>query len=120
MPDIFDTIILCNECNRKTEKTEIIKDGFSIRTAICPECSQKWYHPSDMEKYNNFQKIKEKVFSVKLRMVGNSYTISIPREIINFNKEFEKRINHMMNLSLEEPEKLSIYFSKRIKELLED
>ena len=112
MTDIFNTTILCNHCEKKAQKVEIIKDGLRIRTAVCPECNQRWFHPLDIEKYNNFQKIKQKVFNVKLRMVGNSYTISIPREIINFHKEFEKRVDDIINLNLEEPEKITIYFKK--------
>jgi|TARA_Y100000310_G_scaffold12560_1_gene12966 NMD protein affecting ribosome stability and mRNA decay len=114
MADIFNTIILCDDCNKKTKKTEIVKEGFIIRTATCPNCNKKWHHPTDIENYKKFERIKQKIFNVKLRMVGNSYTISIPREIINFNNDFEKKINKIISLSLEEPEKLSIYFSKRI------
>jgi|TARA_B100001971_G_scaffold190799_1_gene193847 hypothetical protein len=120
MTDIFDNKILCNGCDKETNKHELIKDGFIIRIAKCENCNKEWHHPSDVEKYNNFKKIRDKTFNVKLRMVGNSYTISIPREIIKFEEEFQKKINQMLNISLEEPEKISIYFSKRIKQFLRE
>ena len=62
-------------------------------------------------------RIKEKEFRVKLRMVGNSYTISIPKEIINFQEEMQEEMEESIRMCLEEPEKLSIFFSKRLRKL---
>jgi hypothetical protein len=50
-------------------------------------------------------------------MVGNSYTISIPREIIDFEEELQE-INKILYLSLEEPEKLSIFFRKELRKFM--
>ncbi len=115
MADIFDNPILCKECNVKTRKTYTDKDGFTIRTLECPKCGKQWPHPLDLQDYENFNKIKNKQFQVKLRMVGNSYTVSIPREIIDFEEEISKEITKMIHMSLEEPEKLTLFFSKRIR-----
>ena len=72
----------------------------------------------DLQEYNNFEKLKQKEFKVKLRFVGNSYAVSIPREIIDFQEEIAKEIDKILYMSLEEPEKLSIFFTKRIKRVL--
>ena len=120
MKDIFDAKVHCNQCNKQTEKTIIIKDGFKLRALRCNNCNKHYYHPSDLEEQKRFQELRNKQFQVKLRMVGNSYTISIPREIIDFREECLKDMNQNMNkmlfLSLEEPEKLTIFFNRIFKE----
>ncbi|MAG46962.1 hypothetical protein CL617_00010 [archaeon] len=117
MEDMFNTTILCNNCNRQTKKSYITKHGFKIRTMDCNKCSKTWYHPADLQDYKNFSKIKDKKFQVKLRFVGNSYAVSIPREIIQF-KELQRELNQILHLNLESPEKLSIIFSKKIRRIL--
>ena len=117
MADIFENTIVCESCNKKTKKAVVIKDGHKIRFWHCEKCNKKWPHPLDIQKYNDFQKIKRKQFKVKLRLVGNSYAVSIPREIIDFQREFNKlskEMHKMISLSLEEPEKLSLFFNKRL------
>lgn len=122
MADIYENIILCNKCNKKTERSFIVKDGFKIRTWQCPICKKQWPHPLDLQEYENFSKIKNKNFQVKLRMVGNSYTVSIPREIIDFERDIqremtqmERRMERIIYMSLEEPEKLSLFFTNKIR-----
>ena len=90
MADIYNTTILCEDCNRKTIKSYIIKEGYKIRTWECTICGKRWFHPLDLQEYNNFEKLKQKEFRVKLRFVGNSYIVSIPREIIDFQEELRK------------------------------
>ncbi len=118
MNDIYNTTVLCENCNKKTTKGIIIKEGFKLRTWECSTCGKRWYHPLDLQEYNNFEKLKNKEFKVKLRFIGNSYAVSIPKEIINFQEEITKEIDKIIYMSLEEPEKLSIFFSKRIKKVL--
>ena len=113
MEDIFDNPILCNNCNIQTREGIILKEGFEVRIKKCPKCSKIIYHPLDLEELKNFNKLKSKQFQVKLRMVGNSYTVSIPREIIEFHEEFHREFDKLINMSLENPEKLSLFFSRR-------
>ncbi len=120
MKDIFETAILCEDCNRKTAKDQIFKEGFRIRLWQCPNCNKRWYHPLDLEDYKNFQRLKNKQFNVKLRMVGNSYTVSIPREIINFESEMRQEMNDIISMMLEEPGKLSIFFDKKIRRFINE
>ena len=108
--DIYSTILLCDNCNKKTEKSFSIKDGFKIRSWECSDCDKHWEHPQDLEDYKKFFSLKQKNFQVKLRMVGNSYTISIPREIIEYTEIRET--GRLVNLSLENPEKVTLFFSK--------
>ena len=109
MNDIFDNLLVCKKCNTETIKAKINKEGFILRGWKCPTCNEVWLHPADEEEYKNFQKIKNKNFQVKLRMVGNSYTVSIPREIIEFHEIKRERL---VDVNIEEPEKITLLFRK--------
>ena len=90
MADLFDQTILCSECGKKMQKVLLVKNGFKIRALRCEKCHKIIQHPSDLEEYKRFMNLKQRPFAVKLRMVGNSYTVSIPREIIDFHREQEQ------------------------------
>lgn len=92
------------------EKIILIKDGFKIRAVNCPSCSNKILHPEDLRDYEQFKKMKDKQFKVKLRFVGNSYAVSIPKEIIDFLGEQEKEVNQMVNMCIEGIDHLSLHF----------
>ena len=114
MKDPFENPILCNDCNVKIEKTLAIKSGFKLRAFECRNCGKVWYHPLDMQNYKNFVSLRKRNFQVKLRYVGNSFCVSIPREIIEFEaieREIDKKIGKMISMMLEEPGKLSLFFS---------
>lgn len=117
--DLFDNVVLCNECNKKMDKVTIIKDNFKIRAWQCPACHKRILHPSDVEEYKKFSAMKQRAFHVKLRMVGNSYAVSIPHEIISFMKKTEemhenmkKRMERMVTLAFEEMGKVSLMFDE--------
>lgn len=84
------------------KQIDIIKNGFNIRAIKCSKCDSKILHPKDEQEYKNFNDLKKKQFSVKMRFVGNSYAVSIPKEIVNFMREQEKIMDDMVNLCLEE------------------
>ncbi len=110
MADIFDNIILCKKCKSKMEKAKISKNGFLLRAMICPKCNEKIIHPTDEQEYNKFINLRNKNFVVKMRLVGNSYAVSIPKEIVSFMREQEKIMNDMVRLCFEEAGKLSLNF----------
>ncbi len=125
MTDIFSNTILCGKCNVKMKFIQIHKNGFILRAVMCDKCGGKIIHPKDEQEYNNFQDLKKKEFSVKMRFVGNSYAVSIPKEIVNFMQEQEKIMDEMVRLSLEEFGRISLSFGNhddhnaRVKELKE-
>jgi len=123
MADLFDEIIVCSNCGKKMSKVAVEKNGFRMRAFQCERCSKRIYHPSDVEEYKRFQGLRQRPFAVKLRMVGNSYTVSIPREIIdlekNMHKEMERQMENMnkiVRLMLEEPGRLSLFFNTEEQE----
>jgi len=86
------------------------KNGFKLRALKCDKCKNQLLHPQDLKEFEDFQIIKRKQFHVKLRFVGNSYAVSIPREIIDFMQDSEKRMNDMVNLCFEEMGRISLNF----------
>lgn len=120
MNDIFDHTILCKDCDKEMKKIKVAKNGFIFRTLQCVKCNNKIVHPADKHEYQNFMNLKNKHFRVKLRMVGNSYTISIPREIANFINEQNKVMDDMVKLNMEKMGKLSLVFYELNKEFKED
>ncbi len=97
------------------KKAGINKNGFILRAMICDKCNEKVIHPVDEHEYNRFINLKNREFRVKMRLVGNSYAVSIPKEIVSFIKEQEKMMDDMVRLCFEGAGRLSLNF----QELLE-
>ncbi|MCK5149555.1 hypothetical protein KAJ87_01365 [Candidatus Pacearchaeota archaeon] len=110
MSDIFDNTILCRKCNFKMQKAKIVKSGFLFRAMICPKCHEKLIHPVDEQEYIKFINLKNKEFRVKMRLVGNSYAVSIPKEIVSFMNEQKKIMDNMVKLCFEDMGRLSLNF----------
>ena len=109
--DIFDNKILCRKCNSVMQKAKVSKNGFIMRAMVCPKCGEKLLHPVDEQAYNRFINLKNKEFKVKMRLVGNSYAVSIPKEIVSFIRNQEKIMNDMVRLCFEEMGRLSLNFN---------
>ncbi|MBU2562400.1 MAG: hypothetical protein KKF68_01945 [Nanoarchaeota archaeon] len=112
MTDIFDNTILCKKCNTKMERARITKNRFLFRAVVCPKCHEKIIHPVDEQEYNRFINLKNKEFRVKMRLVGNSYAVSIPKEIVSFMEEQEKVMDEMVRLCFEDIGRVSLNFGK--------
>ncbi len=130
MSDLFDEVVVCSNCGKRMGKLVIIKNGFKIRALRCDKCQKIIHHPSDIEEYKRFVQLKQRPFAVKLRMVGNSYTVSIPREIVDFHREqeqmhreqeqvhqrFAKIQNEMIKMFLEDVGRISLCFPGAMEE----
>lgn len=114
MTDIFDAKIFCKNCNEEMKPTIVEKAGAELRAVQCERCGDRIIHPADLGHLEQFRDLKRKTFSVKLRVVGNSHTISIPKEIINFMNEMHrqtrKEMDDMVRLCFEDFQRLSIRF----------
>lgn len=112
MEDVFDNKILCKQCDSQMKKGRINKEGFDIRAMVCPKCGHEIIHPEDKDQYHRFKNLRNKEFKVKMRLVGNSYAVSIPKEIIQFMNEQEKMFDDMVRLCFEDFGKLSLNFNQ--------
>ena len=112
MNDIFDNPILCKKCGKRMQKAKLVKNGFVLRLMICPnaECNEKIVHPVDEQEYHKFINLKNKEFKVKMRLVGNSYAVSIPKEIVSFMNEQKSIMDEMVKLCFEDFGRLSLNF----------
>lgn len=109
--DIFENKILCNECGKVMKPALISKNGFNLRAVKCEKCNKVLVHPVDKQEYEEFMRLKQKEFNVKMRMVGNSYAVSIPREIVDFMQEQENIMDNMVRLCFEEAGRISMRFN---------
>lgn len=102
-------------------KAQVLKNNFILRAMVCPDgkCGNKIIHPVDEQEFNKFINLKNKEFHVKMRLVGNSYAVSIPKEIVSFMKTQEKIMNDMVRLCFEDLNKLSLSFGKEKLEALD-
>ena len=116
MKDIFDATILCNSCKIEMERSSVRHEKFELRAIQCPKCKDKIVHPSDLNALQQFDSLKDKTFSVKLRMVGNSHAISIPKEIFDFMREQQRHakreMDDMVRLHCEDFRRLSVIFGQ--------
>lgn len=112
MTDIFENKILCSKCNRVMKPVEIEKNGFVLRAVMCEKCGAKIIHPKDEQEHNNFMQLKNKVFKVKMRIVGNSYAVSIPKEIVEFIKEQERIMDDFVRVAFNDAKRLSLMFGE--------
>ena len=110
MEDIFDHTILCNKCNKKMKPNLLTRNGFNLRTVKCENCGKSIVHPEDKKEYEEFARLKQKEYNVKMRMVGNSYAVSIPREIVDLMQDQESIMNNMVKLCFEEAGRISLDF----------
>jgi hypothetical protein len=92
--------------------SKIQKDGFLLRIVKCPKCAEVIIHPKDEQEFINFNQLRKKHFCVKMRFVGNSYAVSIPKEIVNFMKEQQTLLNDMVNLCFEDVGRLRLDFNQ--------
>lgn len=113
MVDIFDHTILCKKCQKPLSKAVFTKNGFRMRALICSEGHEKILHPTDLEEYEKFKNLRQKEFKVKMRIVGNSYAVSIPKEIVSFMQEQEKLMNDVVRLCFEDTSRVSLNFENK-------
>ncbi len=123
MADIFDQKIFCRKCDLEMGRVDFVRNGFRLRSLLCEKCGARIIHPADEEEYKKFKELRGKEFKVKMRIVGNSYAISIPKEIVAFMKGRDKKmigakvgrvrediVDDIVRLCFEDARRLSVNF----------
>lgn len=117
MTDIFDAKIVCKKCGREMRPKVVEREGLQLRAVECLKCKDKIVHPADMNCLNKFHDMKDKTFNVKLRVVGNSHAISIPKEIVELQRQMHERhknisreMEDMVKLAFEDFGRLRVTF----------
>jgi DNA-directed RNA polymerase subunit RPC12/RpoP len=118
--DIFDARILCKKCGKEMQHRIVNRNGFELRAVECPSCREKIIHPADLNGMENFKDLKDREFNVKLRMVGNSHAISIPKEIIDFmnhrQRDMHRQMDDMVRLWFDDFDTLKMSFDNGFSE----
>jgi DNA-directed RNA polymerase subunit RPC12/RpoP len=114
MTDIFDAKIMCKNCEKEMRPAVVHRNGLELRAVKCENCGDKIIHPADLNAQEHFKDLRGRTFVVKLRMVGNSHAISIPKEIVEFINEqhrvMRKRMDDMVRLCFEDFDTLRVMF----------
>lgn len=112
--DVFDATILCKQCKQEMQPSEVQREGLKLRAVECPACHEHIIHPNDLYAFEHYHELRRKTFMVKLRMVGNSHAISIPKEIVEFieeqHRQSRKKMADMVRLCFEDFRKLRVEF----------
>jgi len=99
----------------KMKPTIVRRDGFELRAVKCDKCNDVIIHPADVNGLEDYKQLRGKNFHVKLRMVGNSHAISIPKEIVDFINErhrtMKKDMDDMVRLCFEDFDTLKVMFN---------
>lgn len=116
MTDIFDAKVLCKHCDEQMEQTVVKREGTDLRALRCLNCGDVIIHPADLNALNQFQNLRGKIFSVKLRVIGNSHAISIPKEIVEFINEqhrlMQRQVDDVVRLCFEDFDTLKVRFGE--------
>ena len=118
MVDIFDQKVLCKKCDKQMARLIINRNGLELRALKCSKCGEQIIHPADLNAMEHFKDLKGKNFHVKLRVVGNSHAISIPKEIVDFINEMHRDMKSemdMVRLQFEDFGRLSVNFIEDIE-----
>ena len=114
--DIFDAKLVCKKCGLEMKPVVLNKKGLNLRAMECEKCNDRIIHPSDVHALEHYNDLKGKTFNVKLRMVGNSHAISVPKEIVDFineiNHEMDRDFDDMVRLCFEDFDRLSVRFGE--------
>jgi len=94
------------------KNAKVARNGYVLRAVVCPKCSSKIIHPVDEQEYTRYADLKNKQFRVKMRLVGNSYAVSIPKEIVSFMNHQKNIMDEMVKLCFEDFGRVSLNFNE--------
>ncbi|MBS3128524.1 hypothetical protein J4410_05235 [Candidatus Woesearchaeota archaeon] len=79
----FDQVKLQCSCGSRMRKMTTSLKGISVRGWECEKCHEEMIHPEDAQKVLEIEKARKKnLLTVKLRKVGKSNVITVPKIIM--------------------------------------
>lgn len=86
----FENLKIKCECGGSMKKIKTTWKGIEVRGWKCSKCSEEVINPADAQKALEIEKARKKnLLVVKLRSVGKSQVITIPKPIIEAEKLIE-------------------------------
>ena len=71
-------------CGKIAEQTHINIEGYKIKAWICKTCGEEYLDSADAEFLLLSKKMKKEPHTAKVGVLGDSYIIRIPKEIVEF------------------------------------
>lgn len=69
------------ECGNMASRSTIKYNDYEIRGWICKKCMKEYIHPEDSLKISKIEALKKSGIKVKIRTVGQSLVITLPKEL---------------------------------------
>ena len=71
------------ECGSMASKSAVKYKDYEVRGWICKKCKKEYMHPEDSIKISRLEELKKSGIKVKIRTVGQSLVITLPKELAN-------------------------------------
>lgn len=69
------------ECGGMAGKGTVKYQDYEVRGWICKKCKKEYIHPEDSLKISKLEELKKNGIKVKIRTVGQSLVITLPKEL---------------------------------------
>ncbi len=69
------------ECSSMASKSTVKYKEYEVRGWICRKCKKEYVHPEDSIKISKLEALEKNRIRVKIRTVGQSLVITLPKEI---------------------------------------
>ena len=69
------------ECGNMASKSTVKYKDYEVRGWVCKKCKREYLHPEDSLKISKLEALKKNHIRVKIRTVGQSLVITLPKEI---------------------------------------
>ena len=70
------------ECGGMAGKSTVNYKGYEVRGWTCKKCKKEYIHPEDSLKISKLEALKKNGIKVKVRTVGQSLVITLPKELV--------------------------------------
>ncbi len=69
------------ECGGMARRSAVKYKDYEVRGWVCKKCKKEYVHPEDSLKISKLEALKKTGVKVKIRTVGQSLVITLPKEL---------------------------------------
>jgi len=77
-----DDSLKCHRCGKWARPAKLRFEGYEVRGWRCA-CGEEYFHPDDAERLLLMNKARREKMQTKVSKVGNSYSVRIPKAIVD-------------------------------------
>ena len=93
------------ECGHMASKSTVKHKDYEVRGWVCKKCKKEYIHPEDSIKISKLEALKKTGIKVKIRTVGQSLVITLPKELAEL---YELEQGEMVELTPENLRRIEI------------